>query len=322
MYYWIKFWLFMLMFIAGLGAVIGWRGQDAMAGVLWGVKPTVCGWDQLAHNSACGLRPDTMRVNLGVYDFEQKFNQEIPGIALQHYYVDWRKFSEQEWKSWLDLTKVTKRWILLTIEPWTDRGASLFEEILSGQFDREIVGICQGIETSPNPIFVRWGHEMENLTGRYPWARDDFEGYKAAFRHVVTTCRSVTDNAFYVWSPVGNSGLDHYWPGNEYVDYVGLSVYGYQNWEIAYYDKALSFSETFKPKYDRVVKFGKPIMIAELGVEGDREYEYRWLEELFQQADSYAALKSVVYFYAKDTEGVWGEGIPTPDWTIPVEWWK
>ena len=73
----------------------------------------------------------------------------------------------------------------------------------------------------------------------YPWAVSDTTSaahYAAYFRRIVTTMRSVPGAAFkFVWNPTpGTSPVDLSlaYPGDAYVDYVGLDVYD-QVWDVA-----------------------------------------------------------------------------------------
>src|SRR5437879_13844273 len=84
-------------------------------------------------------------------------------------------------------------------------------------------------------VYLRCGHEMENVTGRYPWAVRNAELYKNAYRHFVTACRLYTHNISYIWSPVGDNGCERYWPGPAFVDFVGLSVFGFPQFDLRYY---------------------------------------------------------------------------------------
>ena len=164
-----------------------------------------------------------------------------------------------------------------------------------------------------------WGHEMEqDLAERYPWSGADPQEFVAAYRYFVERCSQVAGGAsiYYVWSPVGNKGLERYWPGDGYADYVGIAVYSFPEWDRDVYGNARSFGEVMDEKYGRVERFDRPVVVVEMGVTGDGEYQRRWLEEAFRDFDRFPLLRTVVYFNARDREGAWGEGYQTPDWRI------
>ena len=166
---------------------------------------------------------------------------------------------------------------------------------------------------------------MENVTGRYPWATNDAPAFIGAYRYFVTKCRAIANNAIYVWSPVGNSNLPSYWPGAEYVDWVGLSMYSYPSWEMAYYGKVRGFVEAFSERYNFVKAYNKPIMIAEFGAidtpSGSISYTSptardAWLKAALASAPQFPLLQMFVFFNAQDP-AAWGANYPAPDWRLP-----
>ncbi|MBA5760046.1 mannan endo-1,4-beta-mannosidase, partial [Escherichia coli] len=77
-------------------------------------------------------------------------------------------------------------------------------DIAHGRYDARIAATCSALAALEGPVFVRWGHEMEADTGRYPWATGDASAYIDAYRRVVTACRTMADQIRFVWSPAGN----------------------------------------------------------------------------------------------------------------------
>src|SRR5207237_3475137 len=96
--------------------------------------------------------------------------------------------------------------------------------------------------------------------------------------------------------------LADYYSGDDVVDVIGLSLYGLQRMVAAFYGGDRSFSEAFQEKYARVASFGKPVIIAELGVSGSPRYRARWFTTLFQavlESSRFRHLYAVVYFNVK-----------------------
>jgi beta-mannanase len=244
-------------------------------------------------------------------------------MAIEHVFIGWDGYEKGRLSALLQGASGRNRWPLVTLEPWTfgrrpSDGHSLFVDVLTGRYDAVIGTICGEIRDFGKPVFVRWGHEMEAVTGRYPWARADAQGYVRAYRHFVDSCRAAAQNAFYVWSPVGNDGLDAYWPGRSYADYVGLSVYGFPEWDLAHFGRVRSFDEIFVEKYLRIARFTRPVMIAELGVAGEREHQVGWITDGVRNFGRYPLLRSVVYFNAVDSRAAWPEEFSIPDWRLDL----
>lgn len=133
--------------------------------------------------------------------------------------------------------------------------ASLLE-ILSGKWDAYIDSWGVSARNHGGPIMVAFGNEMNGSW--FPWSgmfygggrpgqggAGTFQGpetFKRAFRYVVTRVRAAgANNVSWVFHANNTSDPDEpwnkmaqYWPGPEYVDWIGLSAYGKQypgpNW--------------------------------------------------------------------------------------------
>ena len=78
-----------------------------------------------------------------------------------------------------------------------------------------------------------------------------------------------------MWSPVGDTGSERYWPGEEYLDYVGVSVFEFPAFDQVYYHQAKrSFHDQMTEKDPRVARYRKPIIITECGVTDSKEYQF------------------------------------------------
>ena len=259
-------------------------------------------------------------ISLGAYDPGGLLQGES-AVKIEHVFVNWVNYHSGDLLRQLNAIRDKGRRPLVSIEPWADDtitplSSSLLADVIIGKYDRTIRALASDIAEFRDPVSLRWGHEMENVTGRYPWAVRNAELYKAAYRHFVMTCRLYTHNVFYIWSPVGDERCERYWPGTAFVDYVGLSVFEFPQFDLRYYHKIRSFSEQMEEKYRRIAAFQKPVIIAEFGVTGGHDFQQAWLRAALQDMKNYPLLKTVAYFEAKDTPGAWGPHCTTPDWRI------
>jgi len=160
---------------------------------------------------------------------------------------------------------------------------------------------------------------MEMSNSRYPWAGASPALFKEAYQKFVNLCKSKinSDNVKFVWSPAGEQGLENYWPGAEYVDLIGLSVYSYDQYEYKYFNRRRTFQEVFLPIYQRVEKFGKPILIAEMGVTGTDDYKIKWVENVINELNLYPRTVGFVYLNTLDPQAIWEVGLGNPDWRLP-----
>jgi cellulose synthase (UDP-forming) len=287
------------------------RGRDAIAGISWG-------WEDIVTPITSDLKHG-QKVNYGVYDLRQQFSQ-AKGVAIEHIFLSWiSSESNDVINSSFDYAKARNRWLMITVEPFAAEGrnrAQLLDDIVVGGYDSNIASVCRSIGSLQFPVFVRWGHEMESGDARYPWSGADGDRYIAAYRHFAGKCRAVAPRTLMVWSPRGDPGLAEYYPGRAYVDLVGLSLYGLPAFDLEHFGKVMNFREAFTPKYNRIIAFDKPLIIAEMGVSGGPKHQARWMADFFRASGTFPLLRTAVYFNAKDSPGAWPDKYGIPDWRI------
>ena len=296
--------LAMLLTGIGLRAPKGWQAMMWRSGLPAVVAPAP---GQLVKQPA-----------FGAYDPGHAF-ADNPALAFDHVFVSWNAPDlGAEIDSAYRTAQARNRSLMLTVEPWaagdTRRGA-LLADIAHGRYDTLIATTCAALAALKGPVFVRWGHEMEVDTGRYPWATGDASAYVDAYRRVVTACRMVTNQIRFVWSPAGNRNLDDYFPGRAYVDDVGLSVFDCRRCAVWPPGGQFSAASILKTKYARVTDYGLPVMVTELGIDGSDARKRAELDEFQRSLWRYPLLTAVFYFNAVDTPGAWPANY-VPDWRI------
>ena len=260
-------------------------------------------------------------VAFGVYDPHGQYeNSFLPDI--EHVFVYWQALDTQMLDEKMRLAEARGRALMVTVEPyteaanWRDGGDRLLGDVARGEYDDRIAAVCGAVSGFSGDLWLRWGHEMEEPSERYPWAGRAAEAYVSAYRHFVETCERIVPRARFVWSPKGEPGLSAYYPGNAHVDMVGVAVWGLEAWDRERYGRPRGFSETFREKYRRVQGFGKPVIIAEFGVAGCERYRESWIADLVgssAKGGSFPQLTGVVYFNDKEPYH-WPMGFGSPDW--------
>lgn len=267
--------------------------------------------------------PTHRMLALGAYDPHEMLRNSDRS-SIEHVFVYWQALDEAMLAAKMRLAETKGRVLMVTVEPytkaenWRDGADRLFKDIGSGEFDRQIVAVCAAVAAYPAGLWIRWGHEMEQPSDRYPWARGDAAGYIAAYRYFVDACRKAAPRARFMWSPKGEADLPAYYPGDAYVDLIGLSVWGLERWDRERYGKPRSFGEALEEKYSRVESFGKPVVVAELGVAGRKRYRQDWMAEisaLSSDRGQFPLLTGIVYFNDKEPS-VWPYGYGSPDWRM------
>lgn len=109
-----------------------------------------------------------------------------------------------------------------------DDGAKL-ADCAAGSFDPQWTTLARNLVTHRlGTTIVRPGWEFDGSW--YPWAADRrTAAYLGCFRHIVDAMRAVPAQHFaFLWNPALGTNqfpATEAYPGDEYVDYVGVDVY-------------------------------------------------------------------------------------------------
>ncbi|MGW0661305.1 glycoside hydrolase family 26 protein [Streptodolium elevatio] len=220
--------------------------------------------------------------------------------------------------------QVAKRGLmpLMAWEPWDFRKESPIEEergnqpeyalrhIIAGRFDDYITKWAEGVKELGYPVAIRFAHEMNGFW--YPWAAqangNTTDQYIQAWRHVHDIFTRVgADEVTWVWSPNrdydGSTPMQSLYPGDEYVDWVGLSGYfgtkGVEEYK--------SFNEIFQPTVRALRRFTqRPVVITETGAVDFDGRKAEWISEMFRQLPENPDLIGVIWYEArKEREADW-----------------
>lgn len=189
-------------------------------------------------------------------------------------------------------------------------GQPKLADIASGEWDVYIDEWAAAAAAHGQPIVLRFAAEMNGHW--YPWSENHFGNGSGEFapmwRHVHERFELAgADNVIWLWSVnrVDNlrSDITTYWPGAEYVDWVGISGYwrGYQG------APAPTFQAIFGETLAQLRALtAKPILLAETGagtsVDADR---VQFLTTLFQGLAENTDLIGFVYFNDRKAGGDW-----------------
>jgi cellulose synthase (UDP-forming) len=255
------------------------------------------------------------KIMFGAYDPEGKLNGTK--LNIHHEYISWCDSSDKLYKALASARKLG-RIPMITIEPWPcgSQDENLLREIVSGMYDDRIRSLAREIRkfSEFQEVWVRWGHEMD-LSGLYPWSGDP-QQYIEAYRRVVHIFSEESPGVVkFIWSPAGGKA-EKYWPGPEYVDYIGITILCDRRWEEqAGFNEPRSFEALLNEKY-WLLKYGKPLIIAELGISCSPECKRNWLLEARAALSKFPGVKAVVYFNAVNAHAPGGY---RPDWRIGWE---
>ena len=180
-----------------------------------------------------------------------------------------------------------------TLVQWQPRGYTN-KDIAAGKYDTYIEKFAHDVGTVNGQVIISYGQEMNG--NWYPWAASGWGNsnpadYIAAYRHIVLQFKAaLVNNVTWLWDPNvsynGSVPLKNVYPGDQYVDWVGLDGY--------YSTPETTFARLFQPSIDEIRKFtGKPLCIGEFGVTGSTAPSQ--IAGLFAGAYTAGAV-AVVYF--------------------------
>jgi mannan endo-1,4-beta-mannosidase len=208
------------------------------------------------------------------------------------------------WEPW-DYRRQSKTASLSGIQP-----AYSLSHIINGDYDSYIRSWAKGVKSLHYTIAIRFAHEMNG--NWYPWAvftnGNSVGEYVKAWRHVHDIFTQIgAKNVIWVWSPnityTGSANLAELYPGNNYVDWIGLSGY----YGTAGMMQYRSFDATFGQTIAQLRRFtNKPIVITETGATNVNGMMARWITQMFQQLPAQADIIGVIWF----------EGVTVIDWQV------
>ncbi len=121
------------------------------------------------------------------------------------------------YQSHIDIAKEKNKIIQLALEPVD------FYNIQPN--DPTYIQLAMDIENSGCKFMIRFASEMNDIT--CPWYTENYSLYIEKFRIVADIFHRYAPSAPIVWSPnfYPSNNIHLYYPGDEYVDYVGISSY-------------------------------------------------------------------------------------------------
>lgn len=163
-----------------------------------------------------------------------------------------------------------------------DDDAFRLRRILDGAFDTDLTAWGEGAAAFDSPIIVEWGTEMNGdwfgWNGRWNGGAEvGPRRFRQAYRHIVRVIeRAGADDITWAWHVNGDSSPakawnqpEQYYPGDDWVDWVGLSAYGALTPQDQRRDW-VSFRRNLDELVPRLATIapGKPIMVFEFGMTG------------------------------------------------------
>ena len=206
-----------------------------------------------------------------------------------------------------------------------DETIASLEKVANGEWDSYILENVRYLASLGRPVLLRFGaevncwHDLAQGKGQDAERKAAAETFIKAFRRVADIAHNNSNNIAMVYSPNDISNwymsVEDFYPGDKYVDWVGMSSYFEYNAGTSSYGSAADAAYA-RGKYDSqlakikpiIDAFGdrKPIMISECGFKykgnGQTEaYAAKKLKEFYSYVNMvYPQIKAVFYFNTND----------------------
>ena len=197
---------------------------------------------------------------------------------------------------------------MLTWEPWDPTNGAVVQpnytlaKIANGSLDAYLGRWANQIKAWNRPLWLRFAHEMNG--DWYPWS-EGVNGntpgqYVAAWRHVhdVFTQAGVT-NVTWVWTPNvlmdGRPSLASLYPGDSYVDWVGLDGYNWgasASWSS--WQSPTSVMGTTLANLRQVSS--RPIILGETATTEVGGNKAQWIQQFFSMLSANPDVKAFLWF--------------------------
>jgi len=174
------------------------------------------------------------------------------------------------------------------------------KDVYQGVYDDNIDRMARWFKSKKVPIYLRIGYEFDGPHNHY-----NPKDYVKAYRYLVDRLREAeVNNVAFVWHSYSwtiEKPLLSWYPGDDYVDWVGISCFSLPNFYIA-------------PVVEFAGKHKKPVMIAEgtprgVGVHKGKLSWESWYKIMFLMVEKYN-IKAVSYINSNwEAQPMWvGQG--------------
>jgi hypothetical protein len=201
----------------------------------------------------------------------------------------------------------------LTLISWAPATYSL-RSIAAGREDGLITSFAEAVQELGLPVALDFGHEMNG--DWYPWGMgvdgNTPSEYVAAYRHIHDLFQRIgVTKAIWVWhvnvtATASDKDLEPLYPGDGYVDWVGLTGYLGRG---SSRTRHPTFADLFDSTFTQLRTFtDKPVLVAESGA-APGSWQPGEITSLIQGVERVPGLIGFVYFDIKGRE----------DWRIDAD---
>ncbi|MDR1159283.1 MAG: glycoside hydrolase family 26 protein [Syntrophomonadaceae bacterium] len=186
---------------------------------------------------------------------------------------------------------------------------SIMYSILNGDYDDFFVHYAQELKAFAHPVLFRLNNEMNGdwcNWSSFHYSKDA-EIYKLTWKHIYNIFQNQqVNNVLWIWNPNDSSFPNFKWnhslayfPGDEYVDIIGLT--GYNTGTYFQDEYWREFTQIYDSLYyDYNSWFDYPMMITEFACNSTGGDKSKWITDMSQNIANYPNIKVAVWFNGID----------------------
>lgn len=207
-----------------------------------------------------------------------------------------------------ELGKVVE-YTLYTTDMIENKEKDITLQIIEGKYDDYLDSLAESFNEYDFPVLFRINNEMNGAWVLYSsyFVGKDTDLYIECWRYIYDKFKEKgVDNLIFVWNPnelsfpnFSYNNYLSYYPGNEYVDVVGLTAYNTGN----YYkgETWRKFEEAYDAfYYDYESHFKHPMMITEFSCSSTGGNKSEWFTDMFNTITKYKNIKIAVLWNGQD----------------------
>jgi hypothetical protein len=225
--------------------------------------------------------------------YEKQVGQKPAIICLEQLFGLWGDFPME------DAVAAAVKSVITVI--YASTGTSKLEDITNGKYDsgiRRFADCASEFGEKYGGFFFTpmWEMNIDKKYSAWPWSGEPKE-FGRVWRHIWHIFEDGGANKYATWTPEYHIDfeLGDYWPGDQYVDWIGLSAYNRKVHQQFYGHRDVKGLIFAAYNYFGSKHKDKPLMLEELGSTVGPD-QPRWLEKGLQTIKSMPRLKAAIYW--------------------------
>lgn len=252
------------------------------------------------------FEPQTAGFDYSMLDYyENYFEYQFP--ILLNYSEFSNKTAHPDLQQRLDTAYEHSKTLELTLQTNWQSDGNMVYDILDGEYDEFLSNYAQVVADFGHPVLFRLGNEMNGdwcPYSSYNTSRDPMI-YKEFYQYVYSFFEKAdAKNVIWIWNPNCASFPNFNWnnelmyyPGDQYVDVVGMTAYNTGTYYASTGEKWHEFDELYGNLYNTYCnRYGQPLMITEFASANMGGDKNQWVVNMFNTISYYNRIKVAVWW--------------------------